>query len=279
MAGQEQGIQKIMVALDTSRGSLSALQNAVALADRLESEVIGVYVEDINLLRLAQFPFAREVNAFSHAPRPLESLELQRQLQSEAGQARRRLARLCGERGISWQFRVSRGSVAAELLAAAMDADLMIMGKTGRPLLASGRTGGITRKIVARRPGMTLVLQAGALFASPVILVYDGSEPAKKAVDAAGHLTNVHDRKLTVLILAGTPDEARRLEWESLDQLRHHKLGADFRLMVRRSFAGIIQRIRSEGEGAVVLPCDAETREDQLCELIDEIPNPVLLVR
>ena len=279
MAGQEHGIQKIMVALDTSRASLSALQNAVELADRLESEVIGVYVEDINLLRLAQFPFAREVSAFSHTPRPLESLDLQRRLQSEAGQVRGFLARLCDDRGISWQFRVSRGKVAAELLASAMDADLMILGKTGRPLLASGRTGGITRMVISRRPGMTLVLQAGALFSSPVILVYDDSEQAKKAVDAAGHLTNVQDRKLTVLILTESRDEARRLELESLDQLQNHQLGADFRLMVRRSFPGIIHRIRVEGKGTVVLPCNDKTKEDQLCELIDEIPNPVLLVR
>ncbi|MBK7177644.1 MAG: universal stress protein [Chloroflexi bacterium] len=54
-------IQRILVALDASPHSLAALEAAIDLAERLDAELQGLFVEDINLLRLAQLPFAREL--------------------------------------------------------------------------------------------------------------------------------------------------------------------------------------------------------------------------
>jgi len=57
-------------------------------------------------------------------------------------------------------------------------------------------------------------------------------------------------------------------------------LGADFRLLVRPSLKGLVQMIRMESTGPVVLPCEISPFEDeQLCSLMDELANPVLLVR
>ncbi len=280
MAAEQSEIRRILVALDASQSSLSALQNAVELAAALEAELIGLYVEDTNLLRLAQLPLAREVSAFSPIFRQMESIEIERELRAQAGQIRRIVARVCEDRGISWQFKVSRGVVAAELLAAAVDADLMVLGKIGRSFSGARRTGSITRTIVSSRPGMTLILRSGSLLTFPVILLYDGSDLSEKAFQAAGRLTRVHDGRLTVLVLADSREEARKLQMSVVERLKEHKLGADFRLVVRGSISGIAQRIHMEGSGPVVIPCDAENEEDeQLCALLDEIENPVMLVR
>ena len=47
-------IRRILVALDSSPASLSAMEQAIELAAGFEAEVIGLFVEDINLVRLAE---------------------------------------------------------------------------------------------------------------------------------------------------------------------------------------------------------------------------------
>ena len=67
-------IRRILVAVDASTHSLAALEAASVLAEVLNAELVGIFVEDINLLRLAGLPFAREVRYQSALDRPLRSL-------------------------------------------------------------------------------------------------------------------------------------------------------------------------------------------------------------
>jgi K+-sensing histidine kinase KdpD len=51
-------IRRILVALDASPDSLAALKTAADLARRMEAELMGLFVEDIELLRMADSPYA-----------------------------------------------------------------------------------------------------------------------------------------------------------------------------------------------------------------------------
>lgn len=280
MAGEQTAIRRIMVAMDASASSLSALRNAVDLAARLGAELIGLYVEDVNLLRLAQLPFAHEISALSQTLRRLEAPEMERQFRDDAFRVRQAILHICGERNVACRFEVFRGAVAAELLAAAAEADLMVVGKLGRSYFGTKRIGSITRMIVSRRTGMTLVLQSDALLSTvPVIVLYDGSDQSRKSLAVAAHLARAPQGRLTVFIVAAGRQEAQRLEMRVMEYLQVYELGADFRL-VRDALSGIAHRIRMEGAGPVVIPCGVQDQEgEQLCALIGEIANPVLLVR
>jgi hypothetical protein len=49
---------------------------------------------------------------------------------------------------------------------------------------------------------------------------------------------------------------------------------------VEPSHRGLAWLVRMTGDGPVILPCGKERLQGEpLCNLIDEIPNPVLLVR
>ena len=91
--------RRILVALDASSHSHAALAAAVALAGRLHSELQGIFVEDINLLRLAELPFAREVRFGLSAARPVQGEELQRGLRARAAVLRRELEEVRAEQG------------------------------------------------------------------------------------------------------------------------------------------------------------------------------------
>jgi nucleotide-binding universal stress UspA family protein len=281
MTAEQTPIRRIMVALDASATSISALRNAVELAARLRAELIGLYVEDTNLLRLAQLPFVREVRTFSETLHPLDALDLERQLRVEAARVRQVLERICDERHVRCRFQVFRGAVGAELLAAAANADLMVLGKIGRSYFGTKRIGSITRMMVSRRTGMTLIMQSGALLTVPVMLLYDGSEQARKALSVASHLARSPDGRLTVFVVADNRKDAGRLEMEVMQHLQDYGGGADFRLLVRDALADIARRIWAEGGGPVVIPCGVHADNDgeRLCTLVGEIANPVLLVR
>src|SRR5690554_5627839 len=54
--------RRILVLLDGSRLSLAAMEAAADIARAQQAEVLGIFVEEANLLRSAGYGFAREVS-------------------------------------------------------------------------------------------------------------------------------------------------------------------------------------------------------------------------
>ena len=144
----EPTIQRILVALDASPHSLAALEVASALADTLKAELVGIFVEDINLLHLAGLPFAREVRYWSVTDRPLDTSSMERELRLQAEQVKQTLAVVAGRRQLRWSFRVVRGQVAAELLTAAQEADLLALGRASWGATRRVRLGATARALL-----------------------------------------------------------------------------------------------------------------------------------
>ena len=98
-----------------------------------------------------------------------------------------------------WSFRVVRGQVASEVLAAAPQADLLILGNAGRSLI--GRTVGSAARAVAARPCRSLLfVERGSSFGPAILAVYDGSTGSHQALSAAIRVAQVAEKPLTVLI-------------------------------------------------------------------------------
>ena len=271
-------IRRILVALDASRHSLAALEAAVELAASLEAELQGLFVEDINLLRLAGLPVAREVLYPFVAATRLDRARMERELRAQATQARRALAAACEQRQIKWSFRVVRGEVAPEVLAAALEADLLSLGKASRPLTGRVRLGSTARAAAAQAPRSVLLLQRGVGIGPPVVVTYDGSSTARQALMMATRLAQKEGCYLTVLILADTPDVARRLHAQAADFLRGHRLVIRYRRLVDAGVATLAHEVRTEGSGVLVLSGTILSSE-ALQVLLDEVDCPVLLVR
>jgi len=271
-------IRRILVALDTSRHSLTALEAAVELAASLAAELQGLFVEDVNLLRVAGSPVAREVRyPFATAAR-LSLGRMERELRAQAVQARRALATACGRRQVKWSFRVVRGEITPEVLAAALEADLLSLGRASRPLIRRGRLGSTARAAAAEAPCCVLLLQRDVGIRPPIVVTYDGSPMAQYALMMATHLAQKNGGYLAVLILTDAPDEAQRLQAEAADSLRGRKLIIRYRRLAGAGIATLTHEIRSEGSGALVLSTTI-LQPDALQTLLDEVDCPILLVR
>ncbi len=273
-------IQKILVALDASSHSQAALQAAVELAQRFEAELEGIFVEDVSLLRLAQLPFAKEVGHYSAIRRRIDVTHVERQLRVQSFHIRRTFTVFTETWGVRGDFRVARGAVSRELLAAAAEADVVVLGRRGAALPLVHRLGSTARSMLTRASVSTLILQDGMRVGAPILLVYDGSPVADRALQVTTQLLD-EEKKLTVLLVAEDPDQVERLQAQLAEALPSDM---DLELRYRRLSASAVprlaQRIQLEERGTLVLPVHRTLlREEALQRLIDQVDVPVLLVR
>lgn len=275
---RELTIRRILVAVDASPHSLCALEAAGELAASLRAEILGLFVEDINLLRLARLPFAREVGFFSGSLRRLDTRNMESQLRSQAERARQALTTTAERAQVQSSFQVTRGHITSELLAAALDADLVILGKTGWS--GQRRLGSTARALLSRASGPTLILQEGARLALPALVLYDGSRMAQRALAVALQLVRGREGHLTVLILADSPATAQFLRAQVAEWLRERGLEASYRWVSEADVLRLWRVVKAEGAGVLVVHGETPALQgDALVALLDEIGCPVLLVR
>ncbi len=274
-------IRRILVALDASRDSFAALQAAAELAELLEAELSGLFVEDEDVLHLADLPFAREMSPTATTQRALDRATVERQFRVVAEEARRALERAAQARRVRWSFRVTRGRVDRELLSAAVDSDLVALGKSYRPLTRRRRLGSAARAVAARGPAAVLITETmGAGAEQPITVAYDASACAERAMIVAARLAKSGERTLDVLVLAATPEASRRLEARASERLTGSGLGARFRTLPPGD-AEALKRALVELESALLvlgLEC-YPLAEEELERLLGEAGCPVLLIR
>lgn len=273
-------IRRILVALDASPHSLAALEAAVELAAMLRAELLGLFVEDINLLRLGELSLAREIYAHSATASPIDSQHVERQLRTQAERARQALAERAERAQVRWAFRVTRGAVASEVLAAAAEADLITLGKVGWSVIGRRRLGATAQAIVSKAPAPALISRQGARLGRSLLVVYDGSPAAQRALVTAASLARGSEQPLTVLILTSRADVAQEWQTQIAAWLRARGLFARYQWQPGITPPQLAQAIRAEGGGIVVLPRENLLwPDDVLATLLNEIECPVLLVR
>jgi len=136
-------MRKLLLAIDASASSLAAAHAAAFLASRLGASLEGLYVEDINLSRLALHPDVILIGANRHHPGPQQLIASALRLQEAA--ARKGFEDACRRTRLSGAFHVRQGRVEDELRAAAAAFDLLVMGwesripgSVGRQLMDDG---------------------------------------------------------------------------------------------------------------------------------------------
>lgn len=284
-------IRRIVVGLDAFATEDEPLRLAAELARAFEAEIEGLFVEDLDLLRAASLPFAREVGSFSAAARPFERTALEGQLRAVARRARARLLRAFSGTEVRAGFRVVRGRVPGELVAALGGADLLVVGG-GRPLRAGPAHGlGSAARALARSGGRLLIVPRrpgrrrspagdrpagrGAARES-LAVVHDASASGGDALRIAALLARRQGRDL--LAYAVADDEATRA-----DLAREAQAGAGPDVRVRaealaRAQAGEAAR-RARERGARLLIAGMEPAEPDAERLVAAFGGPVLQVR
>jgi nucleotide-binding universal stress UspA family protein len=273
-------IKRILVALDASTHSLAALEAAADMAAALEAELLGLFVEDENLLHLAGLPFAQEVRTLWAARRDISSDRMEEDLRLQAGQARRALQAAAERVEARWSFKTVRGQVTPAVLEAALEADLVAMGRISRPVSRRNRLGSTARAAAANIRGSVLLMQQGGDLSYPVLVTFDGSPAARQALLAAARLASASDDGLNVLLLCADPEKVSQLKDEVRALLGQRDLRAQYSWLPQPTIGSLIKVVRAAADCVLVLGGDNPLLEaSAIQELLDETDCPVLLVR
>jgi nucleotide-binding universal stress UspA family protein len=278
---QAMTIRRILVALDASPHSLAALEAAVDLAARFQAELAGLFVEDENLLRVADLRFVSEIGVFTATRRRIDGREMERQIRVQGRRVREIFMVRARRAQVTWSFREVRGTVLSEVLTAASEADVLVLGRAGWSLLRRGRLGSTVRGILPKRFGLALVMKEGTCLGDPLAVVYDGSPAADRALIAADTLRRQpdDDQVLMVLLLAEEPRLAHALQGQAASRLTELDTAARYRSLTGTNVQWLADILQAEGCGTLVLPARiAALQNSVLVALLEHLDLPVLLV-
>lgn len=264
-------IGKVLLTLDVSPRSRTALETAAALAAELDAELAGLFVEDINLLRVGGLPFTRELGFLSHDSRTFALEDVEQALRHEAGEAQRLLAETAARLQLRWSFHIVRGKIADELFALAGELDLVVLGNRARMGMRS-----LGYFLVETLPGLTRPTRESR----PVVAVYDGSASSHRVLELAQRLALSGSLELRLLVVASTADEFSSRAREAKILLAQAGITPVTCQYISSARTGdLATAARQEGAGVLVLYGDRRFREGEgFATLLNEIDCPVILV-
>lgn len=272
-------IQRILVALDASPHSLAALDAAIDLATRFRAELSGLFVEDENLLRLSGLNFVSEIGLFSATRRRVDSEEIERQMRLQSRRVQRIFTLNTERAQLRGTFHVTRGVVLSEVLAAAAEADMLVLGRLGWSLMQRHQLGSTVRGVLPSRFGLVLIMKKDACLDEPLAVVYDGSPAAGRALEVAAALRHQPDDAALLVLLLTEDESAETLQVQAATRLSELGVLAHFRALTRANILRLAFMLQEEACGALVLPARSPTlQNDTLVKLLERVELPALLV-
>lgn len=272
-------IHSIAVAIDCSPHSKASLEAAAEMAARLKAELIGIFVEDINLLHMAGLPFTEEVRLYSSTTEKLDTTQLERLLRLQAQQARELLQQTAESRTLRHTFRILRGMVPEQVMQAALEADMLVLGRCGRSPSCRKGLGSTARATLYESTIDVMVIRPGVTAAEgPLLVLYDGSEASKRALTTALAIAGPSST-LHLLVTDPHPEAVERCKQESEALLSGKGIEAEYYHLPFTAGSQLATFIRMIDSGLLIIGTGMNLPDETLRELIDTIDYPVLVVR
>jgi nucleotide-binding universal stress UspA family protein len=264
-------IRRVAVALDASAQNSQALQAAAELAASLQAELEGIFIEDINLIRLTELPFIREIRPASMTEEPFNIQRMEQELRSLARQQQQKLELVAREKGISCSFRIRRGHIRAEMMEVVTEVDVLT-------LCSPSRASEIFSKQAA---AFTLRADTSASqqARSAVSVVFGNARNEKRALMAAASLAKRLDTNINVLITAGSDAETDELQREAETILESQTQPVNYSRLIGNQLSDLVlATISSNSQVMLVNSNNTLITGEQLWHCLEQVSCPVLIV-
>ncbi len=128
----DEGVKKvsrsITLTIDADSYTPATVDIAVAMAASLNARLQGLFIEDTDLLRMADLPCSTEITFPFARQRALNKSSLQRSLRALGAQARDYLAKTAERSRVQWSFSTISGKCSEAGLADTDESELLIIG-------------------------------------------------------------------------------------------------------------------------------------------------------
>ena len=273
-------IRRILFALDAATDAPASLDAAIDLADRMHAELVGLFVEDMNLLRSAALPFVRQINIGTSDWSAFSTETTERALRAHAEAARRQMEDHARRRHVAFSFRIARGEVAAEIASAAEDVDLVVLVGLSRPIAGRIRLGSSARSAARHARGPVLVLREGQLRADRYLVAYDASAQSDRALAFGTLLARSTGAEITAALLAGNETETAALERRAREIVGAMGVQVRIEILGEPTLVDLCGFARRAANAVLVVGADSPFARGQAAEeLMDRVSCPLVIVR
>lgn len=273
-------IKSIMVGVDASAPAAAAREYALRLAREYQARVVGLHVLDVRLLEMPPY-LEYSYEGIPLIPMPVEILEGFREKGERVLEEFRRSAE---GRGVDVESRLEEGIPAETIADLGRTHDLIVIGKRGEHARYGHDLLGSTTEAVVRRASSPVWLAGEE--ATPierVLLLFDGSQPAgralKLAADVATHLGSV----LRVLTVGDDEGHAAAAQEGARSYLSAYSLAVEFVVAAGEVVAATMEELEKEPADLVVMGKQGHSLIRRLIlgstseQLMRDIVGPVLL--
>jgi len=191
---------RVLVALDPASPTPGVLQALTALAADLSPELIGLFVEDANLRRLCSLSFVREVSVDTGIERGLDLGLMLNQLRVQRLRMERLLARAAHQLHVPHRFEVAQGELVEELLRAAAQSDLFLVGRASGTAGARGWMGPRLHELVGTVPGTVAIVHEPWRIGHRILAACAGDAAGRAALALAARLAGSERVELVVAL-------------------------------------------------------------------------------
>lgn len=257
---------RIIVALNACRRDLGGLEIAAALAARKGCELEALFVEEVNLINVAELPFTKEVARCSGTEREIDQPRVSRAQRASLSQIQQAIDRLSEEQSVQASLRIVRGHFMRIALSIRDDVELLVLSRRGES--AGGKSAPASGGFAGFRGGAVAGEQ-------PVWVIVDGTEGSFRALQAAQDIAAAQSVRLSAAVPGQRPDLAEEVRQRVTAAQR--PTPPSLRVVALEPFDApvLIRQIRQGGCRLLVVK-----REDGdwLEEVADAADFPVMLV-
>ena len=272
---------RVVVALDVASLRSPALEIAAGFAASSGSELVGLFVEDVNLLHLSGLSVSRQVSLRTMRAQSIDAQEMDRQLRRSARDAEARLAALAKRLQLRWRFNVVRGEWSREVAAASQASDLLVMSEDAEVADLRRRAVGLSR--VSRdiaNVASVFVGRRARLGPGGVLALIEAAGCNEAVIERATSLALAQAVPLVVYVVAGSQEEIASIRRQCA-----RALAGEQQLNVIRwsdfDMPNLCEQINAVRPRLVVLCSDSDDQrvEARVARFAAQLDAPVVLLR
>lgn len=216
-------VKRILIASDGSAPARGAETLAEWLAYELEAQLVGLFVRDSRWIRLPEF---LDLGALS-VPLPAYHQEIEQALTVKGEGILKRLEDSAQSAGVNFAYKLETGVPAEVIVQEARTADLVVLGRQGENHPEGEALGGTAERVVRTSPVPVLLTPPAYTRPERLLIGYDGSEPAVRALHFAAPLAVELGLGVQVLSVDDNLNRAEELAREGAEYLAAYSLNME----------------------------------------------------
>lgn len=272
-------VERILVSLDISRHSFSALKGAIELAQHYDAKLKGVFIQDTALISLAETQFLYEVGEYTAISRRVSVDGLTRGMIVQSHWITRAFQKLTNQAGILGDFVVLHGNVDEVIERESQECDLIVIGKSGTHPMRRRRLGSTAKALIQHGKKSILLVEEDTNLGYPMFLFFEGSSLGWTSLETASELLSSGET-LTILLEETDPDDFANKKHFIRTWAKENKINISFLPFKAETFGRYIQRIKGLRTGLFIVPFMLKPLYKALMDKhLHEIPLPILLVQ